>query len=43
MYKITLTICPEFTPTMKMLELHADKGEEDWEIYAECVRDLMLK
>ena len=43
MYKITLTILPEFTPTLKMLELHADKGKEDWEIYAECVRDLMLK
>ena len=43
MYKITLTILPEFTPTLKMLELHADKGKEDWEISAECVRDLMLK
>ena len=43
MFKITLTFLPEFTPTLKMLELHADKGGEDWEIYAECVRDLMLK
>ena len=34
---------PEFTPTNKMLQLHADKGSEDWEIYAECVRDAMSK
>ena len=26
-----------------MLELHADKGKEDWEIFAWCVRDLIAK
>ena len=26
-----------------MLQRHADKGEEDWEIYAECVRDILCK
>ena len=42
-YTATLYIMPEFTPTNKMLSLHADKGAEDWEIYAECVRDVMAK
>ena len=42
-YTTTLYILPEFTPTQKMLELHADKGTEDWEIYAECVRTVMAK
>ena len=32
-----------FTPTKKMLEMHKDKGEEDWEIYAECLREAMAK
>jgi len=39
----TVHILPSFTPTMKMLELHADKGKEDWEIYAECLRAAMAK
>jgi len=26
-----------------MLDNHADKGEEDWEIYAECLRQAMCK
>ena len=34
---------PEFTPNNKMLEKHADKGLEDWEIYAECLREAMCK
>ena len=34
---------PPFTPTMKMLEMHANKGNADWEIYAECVREAMAK
>ena len=40
---VTVHMLPPFTPTMKMLEMHADKGKEDWEIYAECVRDAMCK
>jgi len=36
-------VMPEFTPTLKMLELHADKGAEEWEIYAECIREAMSK
>merc|ERR1711920_619675 len=43
MYNCTLYIMPEFTPTKKMLEMHANKGKEDWEIYAECVREAMAK
>lgn len=26
-----------------MLDMHEDKGSEDWEIYAECVREAMAK
>ena len=39
----TLTIMPPFMPNEKMLELHADKGKQDWEIYAWCVRDAISK
>ena len=39
----TLTIYPEVTPTAKMLELHADKGDKAWEIYAWCIRDIISK
>ena len=38
-----LTLMPEFTPNTFMLEKHADKGKEPWEIYAWCVRDLISK
>lgn len=36
---VTLNIMPDFTPNTVMLEKHADKGEEPWEVYAWCVRD----
>ena len=39
----TLTIMPPFMPNDKMLQLHADKGEQDWEIFAWCVRDAICK
>ena len=39
----TVAILPEFTPNEKMLELHADKGKEDWEIFAWCVQDIIAK
>ena len=42
-YQCKIVVLPEFTPNDKMLQLHADKGEEDWEIFAECVRDVMSK
>ena len=38
-----LTMMPEFTPNTVMLEKHADKGEEPWEIFSWCVRDLISK
>ena len=38
-----LQIMPDFTPTPWMLEKHADKGSEPWEIYAWCVRDAISK
>lgn len=34
---------PDFTPNPWMLERHADKGREPWEIYAWCVRDAISK
>ena len=34
---------PEFTPTHDMLIKYKDKGKEDWEIYAWCVRDATAK
>ena len=41
--KATLYIMPPFTPTDSMLLMHADKGNQDWEIYAWCVRDAIAK
>ena len=41
--QITLRILPEFTPNVRMLEMHADKGDQPWEIFAWCVRDLLTK
>jgi len=41
--KSTISIMPPFTPTDAMLEMHADKGNADWEIFAWCVRDAMAK
>ena len=42
-YQCKVVVLPEFTPNDKMLQLHADKGQEDWEIFAECVRDVICK
>ena len=39
----TLNIMPEFTPNAIMLERHADKGNQPWEVFAWCVRDAMSK
>lgn len=43
MFNLELTILPEFTPTEWMLENKKEKAEtgQDWEIYAECVREAM--
>lgn len=38
-----IKIMPDFTPNAHMLEKHADKGSEPWEIYAWCVRDVIAK
>ena len=42
-YQCKIVVLPEFTPNDKMLKLHADKGKEDWEIFAECVRNVICK
>ena len=41
--KATLYIMPPFKPNEAMLTKHADKGKEDWQIYAWCVRDAIAK
>ena len=38
-----ITIMPDFTPNPWMLERHADRGNEPWQIYAWCVRDAISK
>ena len=38
-----IIILPEFTPNTVMLEKHADKGDEPWQIYAWCIRDIISK
>jgi len=40
-----MTIMPEFTPTEWMLNTHRNKAAngEDWEVYAECVREAMAR
>ena len=30
-------------PNKKMLQLHRDKGDQDWEVYAWCLRDAIAK
>ena len=42
-YTCTVHILSEFTPNDLMLKIHAEKGQEDWEIFAECVREAMCK
>jgi len=42
-HQLQLTIMPEFVPTEWMLDNHRDKGEDDWQIYAECVREAICK
>ena len=34
---------PDFKPNEYLLKKHADKGKEDWEIFAWAVRDIMAK
>ena len=34
---------PEFTPTDWMLTMHRKKSDQDWEVYAECLREAMAK
>lgn len=45
MFNLQLTILPEFTPTEWMLDNMKEKGEndQDWEIFAECVREAMAR
>lgn len=42
-HHLRLTKMPEFTPTTWMLENQRQKGKQAWEIYAECVREAMMR
>ena len=42
-HKFELVIMPEFTPTDWMLTMHRKKSDQDWEVYAECIREAMAK
>ena len=39
----TLYIMPPFVPNQFMLDKHDDKGKFDWEIYAWCLREAIIK
>ena len=40
---VEVGILPDFKPNRYLFETHADKGREEWEIYAWAVRDAMAK
>ena len=44
-FRLKLTVLPEFTPTTWMLRNHRNKATtgEDWEVYAQCVREAMSR
>jgi hypothetical protein len=42
-YGCTVHIMPDFKPNDYLLEKHADKGKEEWEIFAWAIRDAMAK
>ena len=44
MSSVQVTIMPPFTPNEHMLnKFRTSEEQEDWQIYAECVRDLISK
>jgi lysophosphatidylcholine acyltransferase/lyso-PAF acetyltransferase len=42
-WRVQVKILPPFKPNEYLLKTHADKGKEDWEIFAWAVRDCMAK
>lgn len=42
-YTCTINILSDFKPNDYLLKKHADKGKEDWEIFAWAIRDIMAK
>ena len=42
-YRCEVFVLPPFKPTEQLFEKHADKGSEEWEIFAWAVRDVMAK
>ena len=41
--KVTLNAMPEFRPNQHMLDRHRDKGGDDWQVFAWCVRDAISR
>ena len=41
--EVTVTELPEFQPNDFLFSKHADRGEEQWEVFAWAVRDVMAK
>jgi len=42
-YTCEVHVLPDFKPNDHLFENHSDKGEEQWEVYAWAVRDVMAK
>jgi hypothetical protein len=42
-FHVDINVLPPFKPNQNLLEVHKDKGTEDWEIFAWAVRDVMSK
>ena len=42
-YHVDINVLPPFKPNQNLLEVHQDKGNENWEIFAWAVRDVMSK
>lgn len=42
-YSVELGSMPDFEPNEWLYTNHADKGNENWEIFAWAVRDIMAK
>ena len=42
-FKCTVNELPPFVPNEYLFNKHTTKGQDKWEIYAECLREIMAK
>jgi hypothetical protein len=42
-FHVDVNILPAFKPNEHLMEVHKDKGAEQWEIFAWAIRDVMSK